>query len=64
MLDHVRAVQADDERRSPLWRSLYDREPASFHDHVLAAWVRVRAAERLAEGNVWEQPVLHRLIAA
>ena len=30
----------------------------------LAAWVRVRAAERLAEGNAWEQPVLQRLLAA
>ena len=30
----------------------------------LAAWVRVRAAERLAEGNAWESAALHRLVAA
>ncbi len=30
----------------------------------LAAWTRVRAAERLAEGNAWEAEVLRRLVAA
>ena len=49
MLDHVRAVQADYDRRSPLWRSLYDGEPASFHDHVLQD--RLRIALRLVDAH-------------
>lgn len=47
MLAQVRAVQADYDRRSPLWRSLYDGEPASFHDHVLQD--RLRIALRFVE---------------
>lgn len=47
MLDHVRAVQADYDRRSPLWRELYDGEPASLHDHVLQD--RLRIALRLVD---------------
>ena len=49
MLDHVRAVQADYDRRSPLWRELYDGEPASFHDHVLQD--RLRIALRLVDAH-------------
>ena len=47
MLDHVRVVQADYDRRSPLWRELYDGEPASFHDHVLQD--RLRIALRMVD---------------